>query len=106
MNAPLSVVLAAYRARLESIYGSRLRQLILFGSRARGDAREDSDIDLMIVLDGPIDHGAETRRTGPATTDVDLAYGVDISRSFANPAEMASDRHLFYRTVQQEGRPV
>jgi predicted nucleotidyltransferase len=50
MNAPLDMVLREYRARLEQIYGPRLVRLVLFGSRARGDAEPDSDIDVMIVL--------------------------------------------------------
>lgn len=31
-----------------------LRQLILFGSRARGDADPDSDMDVVIILDGAV----------------------------------------------------
>lgn len=30
--------------------GERVRKIILFGSRARGDARADSDFDLLVVL--------------------------------------------------------
>lgn len=36
---------------LRTIYGARLRQVILFGSWARGDAHPESDIDLLVVLD-------------------------------------------------------
>jgi hypothetical protein len=42
------------KVRLQEIYGSRLKGLILFGSRARGDFSEDSDLDLAIVLEPPI----------------------------------------------------
>lgn len=31
--------------------GAHLRQILLFGSRARGDATEDSDYDLLVVAD-------------------------------------------------------
>ena len=51
---------AAERAALEELagglrerYGERLLELRLFGSRARGDATEESDIDLLVVLDVP-----------------------------------------------------
>lgn len=106
MNAPLSEVLAAYRARLEAIYGERLKSLILFGSRARGDARADSDIDVMIVLEGPIRWSAETDRTAAATTEIDTAFGVDIMRAFATPEEHRSRDRSFYRNVRQEGIAV
>ena len=37
-------------AALQRAFGDRLLSVALFGSRARGDAREDSDIDLAVVL--------------------------------------------------------
>ena len=36
---------------LRELYGERLRSVLLFGSRARGDAHPEADIDLMVVLD-------------------------------------------------------
>ncbi len=39
---------AAVRAR----FGARVERLALFGSRARGDASEDSDVDVLVVIDG------------------------------------------------------
>ena len=43
-------VLADLRRGLSSLYGDRLVKLILFGSRARGDARPDSDYDIAVFL--------------------------------------------------------
>lgn len=37
-------------------------QVILFGSRARGDAREDSDVDLVVVESAPFGKGRSRRR--------------------------------------------
>lgn len=47
-------------------------EVILFGSRARGDAREDSDYDLLII--GPSDEprGKRTARVSGALSDIDL----------------------------------
>ena len=39
--------------RLREIYGPRLKRLVLFGSQARGDATPESDVDVLVVLDGP-----------------------------------------------------
>jgi predicted nucleotidyltransferase len=45
MNAELAndPILTRFRAALGALYGSRLERVVLFGSRARGDARADSD---------------------------------------------------------------
>jgi predicted nucleotidyltransferase len=42
--------LEAYAARLRAIFGDRLREIRLFGSYARGEANEDSDIDVLVTL--------------------------------------------------------
>ena len=42
--------LEAYTGRVRAHYGARLHDIILFGSRARGDIRPESDVDLAIIL--------------------------------------------------------
>ena len=44
-------LLAQYLAEIQNIYGSHLKSVILYGSYARGDYTEDSDIDIMILVD-------------------------------------------------------
>ena len=43
-------VLTRFRAVLDVLYGDRLERAVLFGSRARGDARPDSDYDVAVFL--------------------------------------------------------
>ncbi len=43
-------ILARCRAGLDAIYGSRIERVVLFGSRARGDAKPDSDDDIAVFL--------------------------------------------------------
>ncbi len=37
---------------MKQLYGDRLESIVLFGSYARGDFHEDSDVDYLVVLDG------------------------------------------------------
>src|SRR3954453_2930013 len=43
-------ILKRFRAAPDEIYGDRLERVVLFGSRARGDAGEDSDYDIAVFL--------------------------------------------------------
>ena len=43
-------ILKRFRAALDEIYGDRLERVVLFGSRARGDAGEASDYDIAVFL--------------------------------------------------------
>ena len=43
-------ILKRFRAALDRVYGARIERMALFGSRARGDAREDSDYDVAVFL--------------------------------------------------------
>ena len=45
------VVLREFTAALQQRLGSHLRQIVLFGSRARGDAAEGADYDLLVVVE-------------------------------------------------------
>jgi len=43
-------VLTAIKQRLYEVLGDEVRQIILFGSRSRGDAEEDSDYDILLLV--------------------------------------------------------
>jgi predicted nucleotidyltransferase len=43
-------ILKRFRATLDEVYGERLERVMLYGSRARGDADEDSDYDIAVFL--------------------------------------------------------
>ena len=43
-------ILSRFRAALDKVYGDKIERVVLFGSRARGDARSDSDYDIAVFL--------------------------------------------------------
>ena len=89
------VALDQFTAELRGLYGSRLDAVILYGSRARGDADEASDVDTLILLDPCADFWTEFERVSPIASRISLEHDVVIS---ALPA----DRRAF----EKAGSPL
>lgn len=80
-------------------------QVYLFGSQARGTAREDSDVDLLILLDrARISPSEEFRITDPLY-DLELSEGIVISPMVMTKARWEESKYqsLFYHNVHQDG---
>ncbi|MGO9174111.1 MAG: nucleotidyltransferase domain-containing protein [Rhodomicrobium sp.] len=59
---PADPVLVKFRHALQDLYGGRIERVVLYGSRARGDARADSDYDIAIFLKDLTSRWQEVRR--------------------------------------------
>jgi uncharacterized protein len=99
-------ILVEFRQGLEQIYGPRLAGLVLFGSQARGDARPDSDIDVMLVLDGPVNRSEEVRRISRFRADLCLRHNVVISCVYVSAAEAESSGEPLLQNIRTEGVTV
>ena len=63
-------VLKRFRAALDEVYGSRIERVVLYGSRARGDASDESDYDVAVFLRDFADRWREMDRIIPIVTDI------------------------------------
>lgn len=78
---PLSIQAALNQVKqaLTSIYGERLSGIYLYGSYARGDFREDSDVDLLIALKGEVNPVQEVNRLSRTLSETCLDHNLLIS---------------------------
>ena len=72
-------VFVRFRQELGETYGSKLERVVLFGSRARGDARPDSDYDIAVFIHEPESFGEESARLAAIETDILYDTGVVIN---------------------------
>lgn len=103
MDATTADILTQLRSELVPLYGQRLVRLVLFGSRARGDSMPDSDIDVLVVLKGPVDAGEEIRRTSRIISALSLEHNVVISRLFIAQDVYQHRNGPLLRNVRREG---
>ena len=72
-------VVKEFKAEIKKLYGNRLRRMILYGSWARGEGGENSDIDLLVILKGKIWPGREIDRMIDVITTINLKYSTLLS---------------------------
>jgi len=100
--------LAEVKQRLADAFGDRFRGVILYGSEARGDAREDSDVDLMVLLEGPIDVWQDIQTGVQAVYDLELYSDPFLPLSVlpVDHARYLAQERLLYRNAKNDGVPL
>ena len=96
-------ILEETKQALLNFYQDQLESIILYGSQARGDARENSDIDILVVLKSAINPYKEIDKTSEIIAQICLKYDVVISRHFISSATFNNQITPFIYNVKKEG---
>lgn len=106
MPQTMQSLIERYVSEIHKIYGSHVKQIILYGSYARGDYTADSDVDIMILLDISDMAIKEYRhQLSNMTYDFNLDYDLDIKPIAKNEEHFMKwiDNYPFYANIQKEG---
>jgi len=98
----VKTLLNELRTGLQALYGDRLKGLYLYGSYARGEADPESDLDVLVVLDGYDRYSAEIERTSQLGARLSLEYGVSISKVFMTETKWLQGDTPFLANVREE----
>ncbi len=72
-------IINEFKSEIKKLYGDKLKHIILYGSCARDTSTDDSDINLLIVLNGEILPGKEIDAMIDIITEINLKYNTLIS---------------------------
>ncbi|MGD0959504.1 MAG: nucleotidyltransferase domain-containing protein [Methylomonas sp.] len=100
-NANL-LILSKFRAALDGLYGNRIERVVLYGSRARGDARSDSDYDIAVFLNDLVDRWAESDKIALAASNIISETG-EVIHAMPYPAGAYEERTPLMGELRREG---
>ena len=106
MPQTIQGLIEQYVSEIKKIYGAHLRQIILYGSYARGDYGPDSDIDIMILTDLNDEEIVEYRmKVRELACDLELENDIIISPLVRNVDKYNERARVipFYINIQKEG---
>jgi predicted nucleotidyltransferase len=87
---------------VRELYGEYIEQLILFGSQARGDAREDSDVDILIVTQKRLSLG-EREKLIAFVSDLAINENILINFIEMSPQRFSSEQSPLLLNIRREG---
>lgn len=98
--------LTELKAALVELHGDRLRGVYLFGSYARGDFHEDSDVDVLIVLAGEVCPHAEINRSSEVVAEICLRNDVVIADVPVAEDRFKRRQEPLLENAAREGIPI
>jgi len=91
---------------LKDLYGERFRGLLLYGSYAKGDARDGSDVNLLLLLDGPVNTVREILYLEDLKWPLSLEYDTVLFVMPVSAQAFDKAETMFLRSVRKELVPL
>ncbi len=100
-----SEIFETLKKRLQQRFGGAVSEIRVFGSRTRGEHTPESDLDVMILLDMPVDWRIR-KEVHFLIAGIDLKYDVFLSARVFSVAEWQSPRFRItplFKSIEREG---
>lgn len=91
---------------LKKLYGERYRELVLYGSYARGEADAGSDVDVLLLLEGKVNATRELLRASQVKWPLSLEASYTVSLLPVSAEAYESSEQPFLRNARGEGIPL
>ena len=99
----IDMVIREFKSRTKKLYGNKLKNIILYGSWARNEANEHSDIDLLVIIKKDIKPGEEIDRMIDIITEINLKHSVLISVYPVSEKNFSTLKSPLLMNVRKEG---
>lgn len=97
-------LIADFKKAMSDLYGDRLAKIILYGSYAKGDAGEESDIDFLVLLeDEKVKKFREVLNMSEVVHPLILKHDIEISYHAMSTKRFESEKSPFLFWVRQQG---
>ena len=102
-NLKIKAILEEFKQAIKRLYKNRLKNIILYGSFARGEERKESDIDLLIIIKGHINPFKEIKKIVDVTYDIGLNHNTLLSVYPISEERYSSLSTTFLSNVKEDG---
>ena len=102
----LTQITEEYRRAVADVLGHTLDSVVIYGSQARGDAADESDIDVLCIMRDAFDYGELIIKTSRSAADVSLKYDVVVSTAFVTRSDYDNRNTPFLMNVRREAVPT
>ncbi len=96
-------LLVEVKTSLSNLYKDKIKEIILYGSYSRNEERNESDIDIAIILSEEFEYLREIKKVVKATYDIGLKYNKHISIHPVYIKDLESSSSPFLENIQKEG---
>lgn len=109
MSDKVNLILNDYKSTIEAILGTHLVRIVLYGSYARGDFNQHSDIDIMILANVPQEEiSSYADKIYDMTYDFEMRYGIEINPSVQSNTTYNQWKKVypFFINIEKDGVAV